>query len=384
MAIYVFLLVVLLAIGLIARESDLRGRGALRGGAFTVAMAVLFLVAAVRGDGVGADTHNYQIIFTWAGQHGISEFLNGGGFLPYYVQGVETGYYLYNHVLYAIWPNPQAITVANSALFCGFAALLFWRESPDPWLSAFLFLGLAVYQTGLNLAPSSIAACMVVAHVRYAREGSLARWIVAVCAAAFFLHTSALIFFPLFFIYRIPLDRARFFRLVLAGSAIAVVGMGSLLGLASRVAVVMGYGSYLEVTAIRVEQLLVLLQFAVVFMAALYFSRGSDDAPGTPIHYWNALLLGLAYLLSTRIGSFARVSLLFMPLFCVSVPFVLSVLRPKVRARALNGAAAVRLGLFANPYDRAAFFIIGIVCVSYVGRLLVNNIGMTMPWVPFW
>lgn len=383
MTVYVGLLVVILVVGLAARESDLRGRGALRAGAFAACMAALFAVAAFRASTVGADTQNYQLIFMWSGQHGLSEFLGGGALLPYYVQGMELGYFLYNHALYALWQDPQAITVANSALFCGFAALLLWRESPDPWMGALLFLSLAVFQTGLNLAPSSIAACAVSSHVSYARKGRPARWALAVCAAAFFLHTSALIFLPLYFLYRVPLGRKGFAKVALAGTVAIAVGMVPVLSLASRVAGLLGYGSYLEMSSIRAEQLIVLAQYAAVVALSMFLARRESEPEGVSLHYWNALLLAFAYLLSTSIASFARISLLFMPLFCASVPLLLSKLKPDERCLS-TGNSKARRSLFANPYDRAAFAVIALVCASYVGRLLVNNIGTTMPWLPFW
>lgn len=372
------LLAVILGAGLVIRENCLVYGRDIEKPVVIVCLSLFFFVAAFRANSVGADTYNYEQIYIAAGNCSIKEFFSNPSLLPYYLQNIEAGYFLYNHLLYMLCPVPQFITLFNSFLLIFFAGRFFLRESPSPWLSTVAFLCLGVFQTGLNMTPSMIAAFAVMSCVGMLHHRQDLRFVIIVIFFAFIFHASALVFLLLIGVSRIKLSRKQLLVSLLLVSVVVLLGWRYVVQILSPLVAILGYEIYLESSALRLEQLFVFLQFFIVLVSCWYFTEEKDEShQADNIGNWIFLFLSGSYIAALHISSFARLAMLFMPHYLTLVPNLLNSIKME---RGINR----RHHLCVDSRERAILIILIFLVTSFMARLLVNNIGMTMPYLFCW
>ena len=317
---------------------------------------LLLFLAVFRAKTVGADTKNYIYIFNQ-----ICGFQDRAALKEFAKQNyIETGYLYYNVVLSKITQHEQAITAVNSVLlFLPLCFLLNYSEEKRE--TVFLFYCLAVFQTALNLMPSSIASLIVLCSLESIVERKPIKTC-AIIALAMLIHRSAFVFFALFFLNRIKLTKKGAVLIYAAGFA-AYLSYFAILPIILRF-VPSVYLYYFSKNAISNGGVFAFHSF--IFLLILLLVDFNNDH-----RYFNVLMWGVSielsfFWLGLRLVFFSRISLLFIPCLMLLIPICIR------NMRRIRYTMIVRAGFY------------GMIFVQYVLRLFVNNIGTTIPYRFFW
>ena len=324
---------------------------------FWLAIILLALIAVLRGITVGADTKNYYAYFEDIAQ------LHTWKDLSYYADRylIETGYMIYNKLLGFFFESGQTITVCNSILLFVALAIMVKKYSVKPVLSLFLYISLGIYQTALNMMPSSIACLIVLGSYCFIMERKLWKYL-AMIVLAMQMHQSVFIFAFLYFLPKIRLTRFR--AAVLFGAG------GVLLMLYDRLLPVISlfvpevYRRYLATSQITNGVVFIFHVLIFVFILVVTDFKKTDRTFN--LYLWTFILELEFYWLSFRLEIFSRVSFLFSPVLILLVPYVTENMRFIKNKKLMNGIFYSLIGL------------------QYVLRLCINNIGNTMPYMFFW
>jgi hypothetical protein len=342
-----------------------------------VLLVVLLAMAALRASTVGADTRNYQLFFQAIAKLPWQTLWDNDqlGSVAMNLQGLEIGYRYFCKVLSVISTNPQIITIAHSVLFVIPLGVFVFSESRDSWMSVLLFVALGIFQTCLNLTPSSIASLIVFCGMRSLREGRVLRFMLFVCIATIF-HYSALIFFVLLVFNKIRLSPKAF----LIGMVVAMLSPLFVSFVIPLIASLVPsyYKGYLASAQIMPEQLLVPVSQAIIFFTAyagLKEKRTYCDQHS--LYLWLFIFEFAAYGLSSSVSMFARVSLLFMPCLLVLVPN--AICQQNEERDSLTDWKLRPMNIFST-----SGFLVLLITAQYIARLFINNIGSTLPYATFW
>lgn len=374
---YFVLLAFLLVLGLVMRERCMTiGRNGMTG-YLVVACSAMALLAALRAPTVGADTQQYVEIFNWVKTLPISNIGELNRFVWWDSAGnIEITYKVYNKIVSLLCDDQQAITVANSLVLMAAFFRMVKRESKDYWLSALLFFCLGFYQLSLNLTPSSIAALIMFGSVSYVREQKIIPWLASTLVACIF-HTSAIMLFPLYWLFQLRINKRRFFTLILIGCALGLIAYRPVASILA--ALVPGsYVGYLSSTKVKPEQVLVLTALIALVLMAILSKKESLFKSENRIHLWVVVLICISYAFSINNTYITRFAFLLSPYLVVTIPNLL-----------YDGGYLKRIDLSANKTlamrssESWAFLIVVFAVALYLARSSVNNIGTTVPYLFF-
>ena len=373
---YLALIIVILMLGVINRETDIVGRPK-RNFCVFFACVVFTFVSGFRADTVGADTYNYQQFFLWVSSLNFSEVASTDTLL-WNSQGTEVTYKYFNWLIGQFFKNPQSITMACAIVLAVVLFLIVIQQSKDPWLSILLFVCLGFFQTSMNIAPSCIASLCVLLGCRYVIRRSLLKFLGCIALGCIF-HYSALLFLPIYLIPKLKLSFKFVLIYLLCGFMFLPVVYPLLVNIMGAFAPDR-WSQYLTVSRINLSQLLVWLFYFVLFIFARFVSDKSKRRT-VELDLYNGLFLivGLAYALTLCSTSFSRIAILFAPFLILAIPEYLSI----VKSRYFNkrGSLANRSEKYLVLYcNHAKTIIVVVSIVIFAVRLLVNNIGMTIPY----
>ncbi|MDO7786867.1 EpsG family protein [Desulforamulus aquiferis] len=347
--------------------------------AFIICCFVLFLFAALRSVNVGADTAQYQWIFDWVKNLSFPQIYTSQSYTYW---DAEYTYKIYNKLLSFISQSSQTVTVANSVLLIAFLALLIRRQSPDWWLSIFLYLTLGFYQTALNLTPSSISSLIAMGAIPYA-WGKKPLYYFLQIAVAMVIHQSALIFLPLYFIFKFQLTQKRF--LILLGSGFILSMLYDILQKPIAWVIPTSYQIYISsveqigITSQIYVWLVHVLLIMICWFAACRVRRRQEFFQNNKIGLYMFLIESVMYFFAFENKMFSRVSFLFSVYLIITIPNMLafSIRKGVKETLYLNKNQTTTRQKFSHFY----YVLIVIVCIAqYILRMNVNNIGATIPY----
>lgn len=168
------------------------------------ACGILWFFMAFRRGSVGVDTKYYSYVFTqfqdipWSRVFTATTYADAGNSWSF---DFEPGYRLLNKVFACLFPASQTITIVNSTILL---MLLFWivrQQSPCFLLSIWLYLTLGIYQTQMNVTRNAIAIFLVYAGFPWIRQGKPWRYI-GLCLLASTIHFAALALIPVYWLAR--------------------------------------------------------------------------------------------------------------------------------------------------------------------------------------
>lgn len=373
---YIIILVLLLLIGAVNRESIMAGRNT-TSLAVVASCGMLFVFAALRGPSVGADTLQYIQIFDWVKGLSFGNIGQLNQWAWWDTEGaIEITYKFYCKLVSILSSDSQAITIANSLVMSIALIRLVRNESSNGWLSVFLFFTLGFFQMSLNLTPSAIASLICLGSMKYIRERRFLPYFASVAIAMCF-HSSAVFFVPLYFLFQLQLSKRFFLTFLVLGSLCVLIAYDPLVSVLMRI-VPGKYTGYLLSSTARPEQLLVLGVYVVMFLLASFSSSEDIFDKDRSVELWICLLVCITYAMSYHNAYITRFSFLIAPyLIIVFVNFLYG---GRSLQKAL-GTARIPMGLRAGRPWVAGMVAMGI--VSYLVRISVNNIGITMPYIPF-
>ena len=205
MTVYYSLLTILLYLGVL--KFCTRGSRQIETALVWIGITALFLIAAMRGIRIGADTAQYCSHFLLISQTEWQKLLTSYSHPVYH--SIELGYRIYNKLLSGLG-GQQVITVTNSFLQMLLIAILILRDSKDRYLSLLFYFTFCFYQTALNLTPSSFTSYFMFLSFPLIRKKRLIPFLIWTALGAMF-HLSAIFFLPLYFINYLPFNKRNFF-----------------------------------------------------------------------------------------------------------------------------------------------------------------------------
>ncbi len=345
-----------------------QGRSAQRV-ALAMSCVVLWFFMAMRAQTVGVDTKYYVCIYQQFPQISWKELFTAQLYPTprrTWELDLEPGYRLLNKLLSIYLPAPQWITVANSALIIALLYRWLRRESPNAMLSIWLYLTLGVYQTEMNVARNAIAILLGYTAFHWIKERKLAPYFLQILMAVSF-HKSAVVFLPLYWL----VNRRWKYRHVLYCTMAACILGAAYPVVAGRVANLLPYAlaKYFTKSNSRMESIAVGAFYALLVVFVLY-KMTPEECKKLESKEPQGLFLTMAalslYGLNLGLASAARMAALFGPYLIVLLPRMLEYINCPRRRAATIQWLAVAAGL------------------QYVLRLLINNIGGTMPYQFFW
>lgn len=323
---------------------------------------VLLFFAAFRNVEIGADTEQYVSHFLKISQTKFSDFStysNG------WYGDIETGYKYYNKFLSFISTHPQTIIIANSILQMGLIAVVIAKESKDQWLSIFLYFTFCFYQTALNLTPSSFVSYFMFLSYPFIKKRKFIPFLIFVLVGMSF-HTSAIFFLPLYFLYLIKINK----KTIVMFLSAAIFGLGfyaTILPVILRF-IPEKYVSYIDgsrgISQITIELLVFGVQLLAILLCIFMMDKieRKDFMNENGIMYLSFLYETILYMMATQSAMFSRGAFLFSPYTIIIIPELISKVSDLKKRKILTTEIVV--------------FGIAI----YIARVLVNNVGTTMPY----
>lgn len=176
------------------------------------------LLLALRHQSMGTDlrvdeTYGYLGMYDTIAKTSWIKVITGS-FLNY-----EKGYVIYNKLLSVLSKNRQLLLIATAFLSVLPVAKMIGKTSESPEQSFFIFMGIPLvllYYSGLRQV-IAMALCFV--SIKNIQNKKLAKFIIKVLIASLF-HSTALVFLPAYFIYRINITNK--YRFITLG-ALAVI-----------------------------------------------------------------------------------------------------------------------------------------------------------------
>ena len=168
---------------------------------YGVSFAAMLGLSVFRAPTVGVDYEMYLSYFGKVCRGGLPFLLDPGN--PY---RDEPGYGLLNWVLSLFGESALVFAAGVSLLMLGLAAAFLWRHCPIRWMGLFLFVSFGFFGYTLCTIRHQIAISVFLFALPRLREGRFLPYLALALLAASF-HKSMLLWIPVYFLARLPLDR---------------------------------------------------------------------------------------------------------------------------------------------------------------------------------
>lgn len=142
---------------------------------------ILFLLAILRHESMGADTASY-----------INNFLSLKSETSS-TEDFELGFYYFKRFISSFTESPSVYLMVNSFIFLSSIFIFLYRYSKEAFLSIIIFISLGYYQFSFSGLRQSIAIAILLFSYKFIIEKKLLYFFIIVMVAAQF-HNSALIF----------------------------------------------------------------------------------------------------------------------------------------------------------------------------------------------
>lgn len=154
-----------------------------------------FLVSAFRDISIGTDTQGtYYEIFCKA----LSKS-----------NGVrDVGYYFINKICIFIYKDYRSVLIVTSLIITACAYRHIFSKSKNPMFSTYLFFTTNVYFISMNMIRQSIATMFFIFAIPYIKEKKFWKYLLVI-AIAFSIHSSSIIYFPLYFLCNKKINKKR-------------------------------------------------------------------------------------------------------------------------------------------------------------------------------
>lgn len=339
-----------------------------------LALACLILceLFALRACTVGVDTKFYCHAFTQFRSIALHDLFREKIYATAastWSLALEPGYRLLNKLLSSFTTAPQAITIANALLLFVFLYCFIRDSSNEPMLSIWLFVTLGLFQSDMNITRNAIAVFLCFSAFRWIRERRLLRYVLTVLLAST-IHQTALLFLPLYFLVRyVQMNPRRVLILLLVFLALGLnisLVRGKLAAVfPARYARYFASGSEKLVTYLVGLFHVVITVFAFTFLNRTEYFQLAKSWKYNEGLWMLALNIGL-FAMSFGFSAASRAAALFSPYMIVFIPNILDTIETERRKQI--GCMAVAVLSF----------------VQYISRMMINNIGGSMPYQFFW
>ena len=143
------------------------------------------------------DTYFYGLYFSEMASMSFHEVIS---------LGTEIGYYLFSFVLSRFSSNPQTIIFATAALVNFLVLRFIYKKSNSVWLSVIVYITFMFFFSSVNLIRNSIAYSILLYSNDFILKRKFSIFLLIVALAGSF-HFSAFFYFPMYFLYKMNLDK---------------------------------------------------------------------------------------------------------------------------------------------------------------------------------
>ena len=338
--------------------------------ALQIAWLILLFFMTMRSLNVGMDTKYYGYVFE---QIRRTPLKNVATVVTYAREGdtwvldLEKGYRFYNKLMGIFFQSRQGIVIMNSIIIM---ILLYWlirKYSKNYFLSIWLYLTLGMYQSHMNVSRNAIAVLICYHAIKYIPEKNWKKYLLFICLAAT-IHKSVLLFLPLYFVLGRPICKGKTMIGIIAGFTVA----GNVLVKAApyiQGKIPFGMGNYLMASNEKMESLLVGgLYAAIVLFVWITMKREErkEMFAVCPVGAWMFMLSLCSFGANLSLKMAARIAALFGTYMIIFIPNIIESIQGKKRK------------------DLVTICVIAGCGIQYLLRMLINNIGGTMPYTFFW
>ncbi len=150
----------------------------------------LLLISAIRY-GVGSDYFQYERLYSLIGTTSTSRY--------------EPLFTAINRYLYKSGIPFQFFIILTSVMFVFLVVIAIYRNSPNVAFSIFLLFSMCFFFQSLNIVRQMVGCAICLYSIKYIQENKLIKFLICIAIACGF-HFSAVIFLPVYFIYKIHID----------------------------------------------------------------------------------------------------------------------------------------------------------------------------------
>lgn len=337
-----------------------------------ITCVILLFFMALRGNTVGVDTKYYCNAYVqfadipWKNLFTATLYGTETGNSSFTLN-FEPGYRILNKLLSCAFSSPQTITIANSILIILLLYRFVQTDSPMILLSLWLYLTLGIYQTEMNVSRNAIAILICYLALRWIQRKQPLQYILCILLAAM-IHQTALFFLPLYWLVNyIKLTGRKMLTMVLCFSVFGL-NFGRIGGFFQQF-LPDRYARYLIGEDFSISSILVGV-FCLLLYLLIWFLMDADEHSRSitelPIGYWMFALNLCFFGLNLGIEAGARIAALFGPYIICFIPQLLE------RINDLKRRASVTRCIVVISF------------LQFAARLMINNIGGTMPYCFFW
>ena len=331
---------------------------------------ILLLFMGLRHVSVGVDTQYYAHVFTQFSGIPLKNVFTAKTYATSsqtWSLDFEYGYRLYNKLLSYLSNKRQTITFCNSLFIIVLLYRVIRKYSSNYMLSIWLYITLGIFQTEMNVARNAIAILLVYLALDQVEKKRPVRYVLACLLAASF-HKAAVLFIPVYWLVRAVRWKPRSMAAVILVS-LAVGLVFPLIAPVLRSFLPYSITRYFVSTNSKLEAVVVGLFYLVLFLMVLYFMNRqqrqkvfSECSMGLTMFTLNLSCFGLSF----GVGYAARAAALFGPYMLLFIPQMLQRIENPDKRRAVSAMVVLVCGC------------------QYVLRMLINNIGGTLPYSFFW
>jgi len=272
-----------------------------------------------------------------------------------------------------VFKDPQWYFILSSLFITGMFIRCAIKHTKDIFLFILLYYTVFAYFSANNITRQCIAVAMSLLAWKYLLNRKITKFSFVILVAVF-IHTSAVFFFPLYFLSFKKFTRNTLYGYLIAGIIISVFNR-PIISFFQRFL----YSDYVEGSygTTSSNPLRIVLAIIALFFMILYVSKEDNDSIKTNenadynVRYKNFILHGtfmyvMCYVLSTiRMLMFARIALYFAP--CA----ILCIIHGIENQKNKNNYILYRTGIIL-------FAVLWFSVMNYAGKLIPT------PYTPFW
>ena len=334
--------------------------------ALQISCAVLFFFMAVRSEEIGVDTKYYCYVFE---QLREVSWLEVPDAVTYGIRGsdwaldLELGYRMINKLIGCFVSSTHGFLIVDSCIIMFLLYNLIRKQSKDCFLSIWLYLTLGIFQTEMNVSRNAVAILICYHALKYVKQKKFLKYVLFICLAAL-IHKSSILFIPLYFILKRPFCSIKNMCRMMLISVAAGIGF-MLIGSYIQRVIPWSIGQYLMASNEKTESLLVGgLYLAIV--AFIWFMAKKNERQylfaGCPVGAWMFTFNICCYGLNIGFKMAARLAALFGTYMIIFVPDLIDKISGKKRK------------------NRIVLILVFGCLIQYFLRMMINNIGGTMPY----
>lgn len=285
----------------------------------------LFALSAFRANSVGIDVREYIHRFLIISKLPWDFLYENNKLLCF-----EYGYTVFNKLISIISDDERILLLITSAVIIIGISKYFYENSKLPWLSFYLFITLGHFSNSMNLVRQYIAIIIIVNSIKYIQKRQLFNFLISLIVAINF-HTSALIFFILYPLSKIKINRI-YLSLIICG--IIFIKMFSI----KIITTILNMSSYIGFSDLVGEGngwSTLLLLLVVIFLTFIYknsFKKVNENA----YLYYHILLISLVFnVLAFDFVHFGRAMLYYTINLTIIIPNLVHCISSQIMKNAI-------------------------------------------------